>query len=273
MSNRYTLRRGLAPLLGLAGLDRPAEVAVLTWPVLWALWAAVPGTPPIWPVLLALVAWLLARSAATVLAQLWDPGPDPLPPPKLLALGFGLILGAGAVSALGEGTAWLPVLLGFAAAGGYPLLSHHSHLAQLVLALAYGVIAPAVFLLTGTGLSRQAWLLYAILSLWAAAYLTVQALQRRGRDAARGRKSTAQLFGDGTWGLLAALLGVMFLALVLLGGEPRFGLPYHGAVAVAAVFGALGVLVLRQDADAAPRATVFLNLAGAVIFLGMAVEA
>ena len=265
------LRRQIAPFMGLAGLDRPPELALLTWPVLWALWLAAGGPPTAGQVLLVLTVWVLGRAAVCALSNWWDGRLFALDPAYALAVALSSAVGVMVLLAAAGGSAWVAALIGFALVGIYPVLRQHSHLAQLVLALGYGAIAPAVFAATAAGLSRQAWLMYAVLTLWAAASATIAALGRRESDAERGRKSTALLFGDGTWGLVGILYGVMFLALVLLGSEPQFGVRYYGAVAVAAGLSLVGASVLRQGASGIRGAKMAQNIAGAVLLAGMTV--
>jgi len=265
------LRKQIAPFMGLAGLDRPLELALLTWPVLWALWLAAGGPPTAGQVLLVLTAWVLGRTAVCALSNWLDGRLFALDPAHALAAALSSALGVTVLLATAGGSAWVSALIGFALVGIYPVLRRHSHLAQLVLAVGYGAIAPAVFAATAAGLSRQAWLMYAVLTLWAAASATIAALGRRESDAERGRKSTALLFGDGTWGLVGILYGVMFLALVLLGSEPQFGVRYYGAVAVAAGLSLVGASVLRQGASGIRGAKMAQNIAGAVLLAGMTV--
>lgn len=256
------------PFWRLARLDDPLDLAVLSWPVLWVLWHPSAGAPAPGLGAAVVLAWLLARSGLAAAMSLLE-GRLPVSRPRALAFAAALLAAAALMLFLLDPRALIPAVVGASLIAMYPLLRLHSHLAQLVLALGYGVIAPTVYLAMGAGLPRQAWLLSVALTLWAAAYGTALAALRRGEDIERGYKSTALLFGDGTWALVGILQALMFMAFLLLGGEPHLHAWYYGAVLVAITVSAWGVAGLRGVAPGGGRVASAQGLAGAVLLIGM----
>lgn len=267
----------MQPLLRLTGLAEPARWLVFVWPLLWSMWVAVDGTPPLGQTVVLLFAFLLLRSAAVVLDRpgetltLHGAGYGSLAPAAHGWLGLALLLGGVLLlRQLGP----LPLILASVALltiSLYPFLRRRSHLAQLVLAIGYGVTIPALFGALGAEVARLAGLLGAVATLWAAAQVTILALGDRERASVQGYKSLATLYGDGAVGLVAVFQGLMFLALLLLGQGADAGPGFLAVIFLAAIVSAYSLLWLRKRV-ALPRVVWLQNAAGALVWIGLLVH-
>lgn len=70
-------RRRAREYLLLTRLDKPIGILLLLWPVLWALWIAAGGLPPLWILTVFLLGTLLTRSAGCIINDFADRDIDP----------------------------------------------------------------------------------------------------------------------------------------------------------------------------------------------------
>lgn len=202
--------RAIRRFLYICRLHRPADIALLLLPALWAAVLAAEGAPQVMPLLALLLAALFFRCAAWLYndwmeSRLLDDAPEsfiarkvvnPIEAQRLFALlllaAFFLLLPLG-LPLLYYAALALPLLLAF------PFLKTRLLLTQPYLGLCYAWIVPMAWVTQGAVPGKAAWLLFTAVLLWASAFTTLHALPRRNYEQRVGIRSLAQLFGDNSW--------------------------------------------------------------------------
>jgi 4-hydroxybenzoate polyprenyltransferase len=180
----------------------------------------------------------------------------------LMMAAFGLVLLTNRLTLLLSG-------IGAILASTYPYLKRHTYFPQVYLGIAFGWGIPMAFAAVQNQVPQSAWLLFLANLLWTTAYDTWYAMVDRDDDLKAGAKSLAIFLGD--LDLLA--IGVMqtgFLAaLVLLGRQYHFGLPYFICISLAGVviLWQFKIASLRHREDCF-RAFLSNQWVGLLVFLG-----
>jgi 4-hydroxybenzoate polyprenyltransferase len=267
--------------------DRPIGWLLLLWPTWWGLWIAAGGVPPLWPLVVFTAGVWLTRSAGCVINDYADRWLDPQVARTrerplatgavsgrealvvfavLMLLAFALVLTLNrltiALSAVG-------VLL----AASYPYLKRYTDLPQVYLGMAFGWGIPMAFAAIQGHVPPVAWLLYVANILWATAYATWYAMVDREDDLRAGARSTAILFGDLDLAAQGVLYGLTFAALALVGQRAGLGVPYAGALGVAALLVGYEFVIARgRDRAGCFRAFLHNHWVGATVFAGIALD-
>ena len=243
------LRRRLWEYVLLMRLDKPVGILLLLWPVLWALWIAADGSPPIDILLIFVLGTVLTRSAGCIINDFADRDIDPhvertrerplaarrvSPYEALILCAILLLVAFGLVLQLDRHTAALAVV----AAGlliSYPFFKRFFPAPQLYLGIAFGWGVPMAFVAVQGEVSALGWLIFAITTLWALIYDTYYAMVDRDDDRELGIHSTALLFGRADLAVISSLQLLMIAGLWKMGHMAALGTVYFVAVAVAAV--------------------------------------
>jgi 4-hydroxybenzoate polyprenyltransferase len=279
------LRERLWQYALLTRLNRPIGNFLLLWPTLWALWVAADGVPALQVLTVFMLGGLLMRAAGCVINDYADRNIDghvqrtrhrPLATGAvterealtlfvLLSLtAFGLVLLMNPLTiALSVPAALL--------AASYPFMKRYTHLPQLHLGVAFGWAVPMAFAAQTGAVPALAWLLFAIVVVWAVIYDTEYAMVDRDDDLRIGVRSTAILFGRHDRLMIGLFQGLMLGLLGLLGGLLALGWPYWLAVLIAAGMFVRQQWWLRTRArDQCFQAFLDNNLLGGVLFVGFA---
>jgi len=244
---------------------------LLMLPALWALVLSSQGVPP-WPLLLIfMLGSFVMRSAGVVLNDLADRSFDrhvartrqrPLasgdmsPRQALIVLAALLAVAALLVLQLNTLTVLLsPVALVLAAL--YPFAKRVVHLPQAVLGVAFGWGTIMAWSASRGRIDGAAWLMFAATICWAVAYDTIYALQDRDDDRRIGVKSSALLFGSGTWLAIGAACAMMLLLLGIAAGTVGVGRTAYGMLAVVGLWFAKQVNELRRPVSPARAFELF----------------
>lgn len=205
---------------------------LLMLPTLWALVLSSKGIPPWQLVVIFMLGSFVMRSAGVILNDLADQTFDrrvtrtqdrPLASgamssqQALLVLAVLLAVAALLVSQLNALTIMLsPVAVLLAAL--YPFAKRFIHLPQAVLGIAFGWGAIMAWTASRGRIEAAAWFVFGATICWALAYDTIYALQDLDDDRRIGVKSSALLFGSGTW-LAVGLAGALMLLLLGMAAE------------------------------------------------------
>lgn len=280
-----TVRARLGQYALLMRWDRPIGALLLLWPMLWALWLAGNGRPDAGVVAVFVSGVWVMRSAGCVINDYLDRHVDafvertrdrPLAagrvlPQEALVL-FGLLMGVALVLALLSNRMTLLLAFGGAfLAATYPLMKRYTHLPQVYLGAAFGWAVPMAWAgQTGQFPPPLAWLVFLTAVVWAVIYDTQYAMVDRDDDLKIGVKSTAILFGEQDRAILAALQGLMVLALFLIGRQAGLGWPYFLSLAgVVALFAYQQRLMRDRSRAGAFAAFRNNNWVGGVVFAGI----
>lgn len=281
------LSRTLREYAELVRLHRPIGIWLLLWPALWALWIAGAGHPDERLLLIFVAGVVVMRSAGCAINDYADRDFDPRVERTLdRPLAARRIVPAEALGvfvALGLVAVWLalqlePLARLYAAAGGliavtYPWLKRFVHVPQFYMGVAFGWSIPMAFAAQTGAVPRIAWLLFVAVVLWAALYDTMYAMVDRDDDLKIGVKSTAILFGDADRAIIAAMQGMVLLALWLAGDEAGRGAWYRAGLAAGAAFFLWQQWLIRRR-ERAGCFGAFLNnhYFGMVVFIGLALD-
>lgn len=281
------LRARLMAYASLTRLDRPIGWLLLLWPTLWALWIAGAGSPDPKVVAIFVAGVIVMRSAGCVVNDLADRRFDghvertrgrPLVTgavsvrealmlvASLVALAALLVLQLNRLTVLlaGAGLGWAAI---------YPFMKRYTYLPQVFLGIAFGWGIPMAFAALTGEVPRLAWLLFVTNIVWVLIYDTEYAMVDREDDRRIGVKSTALLFEEADRPILAALQGLLVLALLLVGQQAGRGVPYLLGVLVAAFSCLYQQLLVRERARAdCFRAFRSNNWLGAAVFAGLAID-
>lgn len=275
------------PYIRLMRLDRPVGIWLLLWPVLWGLWTAAGGVPPLKILLIFVLGTVLMRSAGCVINDYADRDFDPqvhrtaqrplaageIPPSHALWLFAGLCLAGFALVLM---TNALTVALSVPAvllAASYPFAKRFHHLPQAHLGLAFSWGIPMAQAAVGNLDIAVCAVLMAATVCWAMAYDTFYAMVDREDDLRAGVRSSAILFGRAdrlivglfqalTLGLLAALPWMLPLGRI-----------YAAGLAVAALLAVRHQWLARaREPRACFRAFLENHHIGMVVFVGLALD-
>lgn len=241
-------RRRLREYVLLTRLDKPIGILLLLWPVLWALWIAADGWPPLWTLAVFLVGTVLTRSAGCIVNDFADRDIDPhvertrdrplaarrVSPYEALALFVVLMLVSLAlVFSLGWKVTSYAVIAAFLLLT-YPLFKRFFPAPQLYLGIAFGWGVPMSFVAVQGEVPPIGWWIFGVTVLWALIYDTYYAMVDREDDLRIGVRSTAVWFGKADLAIISALQLLMIAGLWKIGNIAELGLSYFLAVIVAA---------------------------------------
>jgi len=268
-------------------LHRPIGIWLLMWPALWALWIAGDGRPDERVFLIFMGGVLVMRSAGCVINDYADRDFDPfvrrtaerplaagsVRPGEALTLFVALGLVAAWLALQLEPLARLYAVAGAVLAVTYPFTKRYVHVPQFYLGLAFSWSIPMAFAELGGTVPRLAWLMVVAVVLWAAVYDTLYAMVDRDDDLKLGLKSTAILFGDADRLIIAAMQGMVLLALYLVGREARLGAwAAAGLGAGAVIFAYEQWLIRGRDPARCFQAFNNNHYFGLVVFVGLALD-
>ena len=241
-------RRRLREYVLLTRLDKPIGILLLLWPVLWALWIAADGWPPLWTLAVFLVGTVLTRSAGCIVNDFADRDIDPhvertrdrplaarrVSPYEALALFVVLMLvSLTLVFSLGWKVTSYAVIAAFLLLT-YPLFKRFFPAPQLYLGIAFGWGVPMSFVAVQGEVPPIGWWIFGVTVLWALIYDTYYAMVDREDDLRIGVRSTAVWFGKADLAIISALQLLMIAGLWKIGNIAELGLSYFLAVIVAA---------------------------------------
>ena len=241
-------RRRLREYVLLTRLDKPIGILLLLWPVMWALWIAADGWPPLWTLAVFLVGTVLTRSAGCIVNDFADRDIDPhvertldrplaarrVSPYEALALFVVLMLVSLAlVFSLGWKVTSYAVVAAFLLLT-YPLFKRFFPAPQLYLGIAFGWGVPMSFVAVQGEVPPIGWWIFGVTVLWALIYDTYYAMVDREDDLRIGVRSTAVWFGKADLAIISALQLLMIAGLWKIGNIAELGLSYFLAVIVAA---------------------------------------
>lgn len=282
----------LPAFLQLMRLNRPIGALLLLWPTYWALWLAA-GTQgklaPDWDlVVIFTLGVFLMRAAGCVINDFADRKVDGhVKRTQERPLVTGLVSSREAVILFVSLclSAFVLVLLtnpltiklsfgGVALAFCYPFMKRYTHLPQVVLGAAWAWAIPMAFAAQTNSLPPQIWLIYTAVVVWTVVFDTFYAMVDRDDDLKIGIKSTAILFGDLDRAITAALQVVTLIALLMIGQHFALGQAYYASLILAAsLFGYQQYLVRYRQRQACFDAFMNNNWVGAIIFVGIALDA
>lgn len=271
----------------LTRINRPIGIFLVMWPMLWALWLAADGVPPLWVLAVFLLGCVLMRSAGCVINDVADRRIDPhVRRTKARPLATGevgvteavvlfavLCLAAfGLVLTLNRLTVLLSlVALGLAAL--YPFTKRATYWPQVFLGAAFAWAVPMAFAAVTGGVPAAAWLVFAATLVWALIYDSKYAMVDRDDDLAIGVKSTAVLWGDYDRLWIGFFQAVFFGLLLAVGAVFALGPAYYVGLAVAAAIAVYHQWLIRdRDRDACFRAFLHNNYLGMAVFAGILVD-
>lgn len=279
------LRRRLREYLLLMRLDKPVGILLLLWPVLWALWIAAEGIPPLGILTIFVLGTVLTRSAGCIINDFADRDIDPhvertrerplaarrVSPYEALGLcALLLLLALGLVSMLDQKTVLLAVVAALLLLS-YPFCKRFFPAPQLYLGIAFGWGVPMAFVAVQGEVSSLGWLIFAVTVLWALIYDTYYAMVDREDDRKLGIHSTALLFGRADLAVISSLQLLMIAGLWKIGDMADLGMIYFAAVLVAAILFHRHLWWARKRERAACfRAFLGNQTIGLVMFAGIA---
>lgn len=240
-------RHAIWPYIVLMRLNKPVGFWLLLWPMIWALWIAGAGHPPI-----AIVAWMtlgcfLMRAAGCVFNDWadrhWDGAVSrtqnrPLPQGQVTA-NAALMLCAALLCLAFAVVCQLNLLtlkLSFVALGLtllYPLTKRFFKAPQLFLGLAFSMAVLMAFSSVKNTLPPEAWLLYLAACLWPLAYDTLYAMVDREDDEHLPIYSLAQTLGRHDLTVISLLYAVFWLLLTGLGYHLQVNVAFYGIMLLA----------------------------------------
>ncbi|BFM18651.1 4-hydroxybenzoate octaprenyltransferase [Maricurvus nonylphenolicus] len=286
------IRQRLPAFWQLMRFDRPIGTLLLLWPTLWALWLAAGSqgkVMPDWDVLVIFtLGVILMRAAGCVINDFADRKVDghvertqgrPLvqgtvTSKEAVALFMGLCLVAFVLVLM---TNTLTVQLAFggvALAFCYPFMKRYTHLPQVVLGAAFAWSIPMAFAAQTNELSPHIWLVYVAVVLWTVAYDTFYAMVDRNDDLKIGVKSTAILFGEQDRLITGVLQGMVIVAMLMVGQRFELGQGYYASLILAAsLFVYQQYLIRYRQRQACFSAFLNNNWVGAIVFMGIALDA
>ena len=279
--------RRLADSARLMRLDKPIGIFLLLWPLLWALWIASGGMPPLRVLAIFIGGTVVMRSAGCIINDFADRNIDPhvkrtrdrplaarrLSPQEALALFAMLIaLALWLVTRLDTKT----VQYAFVGAGltvSYPFMKRFFPLPQLYLGAAFGWAIPMAFVATLGHVPQLGWLLFVVTVLWAGVYDTIYAMVDRDDDLKLDVKSSAILFGDSDRLIIGVMQALVLAGLLALGLLRGLGVPYYAGLALGTLlFAWQQWLIRKRERDACFRAFLNNNLFGLAVFAGVALH-
>lgn len=277
-------RQHTRDLLVLMRMDRPIGALLLLWPTWWALWLAAGDFPPIGLLVIFTIGVFVMRSAGCAINDFADRKLDPevkrtearpiasgrvKPYEALIVFAVLLLVALGLVLLTNPLTVKL-AFVGAALAAIYPFTKRVTHLAQVVLGVAFGWSIPMAFAAVGNDLPPLCWLLFLGNVLFSVIYDTEYAMVDREDDLKVGAKSTAILFGDADLPIIGILMATFVFTMVLVGNRADLGWPYWVGIAAAAALFCWQLWIMRKrDRLQCLRAFRNNNYSGGVLWAGM----
>ena len=277
----------MTALVRLTRLDRPIGIFLLLWPMLWALWFAAEGMPPLGLLCIFTLGTVLTRSAGCAINDFADRKIDgqvrrtrlrPLatgeltPRDALVTTAVLMLLALGLVLLTNPLTIALSVVA-CALAVLYPFSKRVTDFPQVVLGAAFGFAVPMSFAAVTSSVPLIAWLLFAAALSWAVAYDTFYAMSDREDDLIIGVRSTATRLGHHDLTLVAVAYAVTFSLLVITGVLAERGIFWYSAIVIASL---LAAREWRRAStrDAADCLAAFLanHRIGATLLVGLVID-
>lgn len=270
--------------LELMRFNRPIGICLLLWPILWALWIAGEGFPPVQLIAIFVLGVVVMRAAGCVINDIWDRDLDkkvPRTQQRPLAAGTLSVqeaIGAAAMLLIAAGTLALylntyTLLLALAGLAGtiiYPLMKRITYYPQFVLGIVFNWGILMVFTAMTDTLPEIAWLLLATAVLWTLAYDTLYAMADREADIKVGMKSTAILLGDMDRVGIGAMQLLFLIGWVLIGRQLDLNIYFYlGLLVVLGLFAYEWWLIRDRDPEASFAAFNHNNWVGAIIFIAL----
>jgi len=236
-------------------LDKQYGTLLLLFPTLWSLIVASHGRPSLKHIFIFTLGAFLMRSAGCVINDMADRSFDarvdrtkarPLAARQLtmreaaIVLGFLILFSFITVLFLNPFT----ILLSFAAlffAMIYPFAKRVTYLPQIVLGVAFSWGIILAWAAVRNSLSITPFLFLLANLCWTSGYDTIYALMDREDDLKIGVKSTAILFGEGTWLAVGGFYALVVLFLLIIGQTLRMGKVYY------LTLGGIGLLFFFQS--------------------------
>lgn len=266
-------------------LPRQYGTMLVLMPTLWSLFAAGKGSPDIRLVIIFIVGSFLMRSAGCAINDIADRDIDryvdrtkerPLASGRLKAkealLVFGILAIASFILVLTLNP--LTVLLspiGLLLAIIYPYAKRFIHIPQAILGIAFGWGAIMAWTAVRNSIGPPPFIILAANIFWATSYDTIYALMDKEDDIRVGVKSTAILFGQATWMILAILFFLFIFALTILGVTLSFGGIFYSSLIIVTVLLIRQVIIIRDGVDRDAAFSIFKSHAwiGAIILAGI----
>ena len=264
--------------------DKPIGTFLLAAPTLWAIALANEGFPTLRLLVIFLAGVVVMRAAGCIANDLADRNLDghvertrlrPLVTGALTvkeAAALLLLLLAAALGLVAL-TNPLTVQLSFAAVGLamiYPLMKRITHLAQIVLGIAFSWSIPMAFAASINALPSALWWLFTANLLWTVVYDTQYAMVDREDDLSVGIKSTAILFGSLDVRIIGLLQCLCLIAFWRCGVAFALGPIYYAAVIAVGILFAWHLWLIR-DRDIAQCFAAFnqSKWIGLIILMGL----
>jgi 4-hydroxybenzoate polyprenyltransferase len=272
----------------LVRLDKPIGILLLLWPTLWAVWMASHRRPNPWLVWIFVLGTILMRSAGCAVNDWADRNFDrevertkdrPLAagrikPWEALAVAAVLTLGAFAlVLQLNTFTIELSVAA-LAITVVYPFTKRFFSLPQAWLGIAFSFGIPMAFAAQADVVPPVAYALLAANFFWVMAYDTEYAMVDREDDRRIGIRTSAILFGRFDVAAVMLSYAIFLGGMAAIGVRVHYGIIYFVSIATAAAIAACHyVLIKDRSREVCFRAFRHNNWVGAVIFLGIVLDA
>lgn len=266
-------------------LPKQYGTMLVLMPTLWSLFVAGDGSPPIHMVIIFLLGSFLMRSAGCAINDIADRDIDryvertkerPLASGRLKAnealFIFGILVMLSLLLALMLNPLTLllsPVALLLAVV--YPYFKRYIHIPQAVLGVAFGWGAIMAWTAARNSIGLPPFIILIANIFWATSYDTIYALMDKDDDIRVGVKSTAILFGQATWIILAILFFLFILALTILGVTLGFGSIFYSSLIIVALLLIRQVIIIRNGVDRDTAFCIFKSHAwiGALILAGI----
>jgi len=276
--------RRLVDSARLMRLHKPIGIGLLLWPLLWALWIATRGHPPLKILVIFVAGTVVMRSAGCVINDFADRDIDPhvkrtrdrplaarrLSPYEALGLFLALLLLALWLVTRLDAKTLHYAYVGAALTATYPFMKRFFPLPQLYLGAAFGWAIPMVFVATLGAVPRVGWLLFVVAVLWAGVYDTIYAMVDRDDDLKLDVRSSAILFGDMDRAIIGGMQAMVLLGLVSAGRLMALRWPFWLGLAVGALlFVYQQWLIRKRERDPCFKAFLNNNWFGLVIFAGV----
>lgn len=242
------LRRRLHNWVQITRLDKPIGIFLLLWPLLWALWIAARGMPPLKLLAVFVAGTVVMRSAGCIINDFADRDIDrhvkrtrdrPLAARRMSPYEALWLFAALIALALWLVTRLDALTVRYAFVGAaltitYPFMKRFFPLPQLYLGAAFGWAIPMGFVAVQGQVPQVGWLLFVVAVLWAGVYDTLYAMVDRDDDLKLDVRSTAILFGDNDRLLVGVLQALVLVGLLLAGRLAQLAWPWYLGVGVGA---------------------------------------
>lgn len=278
------IRKKFIAYAELMRLHKPIGIWLMLWPILWALWIAGEGHPPVNTVLIFIFGVIIMRAAGCVINDIWDRDIDKYVPRThmrpiaagivsvkeavilaliLLICAFILVLNLNLYTILLATAAVLGVWI-------YPLMKRITYYPQVVLGLVFNWGVLLVFSAMQNQVPMIAVVLLATSLLWTVAFDTLYAIPDRPADLKIRVKSTAILLGDMDRFGVAVLQLLFLLGLIIIGQLLQMNIYYYlGLIVVFALLVYQWWMIRNRDPDACFAAFLHNNWVGVMVFISI----